>query len=81
MKITTPGEYEAALARAKALSDAPEGTPAGAELFELVAALRAWDEIHKGESANGPEPVDGLTRPDDMTISGLPFNIGKLTKD
>jgi hypothetical protein len=73
--------YEAAALRANALSDAPEGSPAAEELAGLVADLRAWDDIHKGEQKNGPEPVDGLTRPDDMTVCGLPGNLGKLHAD
>lgn len=78
MRISDRTEYGAAATRANALSDAREGTPQAAELAMLVAALKAWDEEHSGENNHGPEPVDGLTRPDDMTISGLPGNIGKL---
>lgn len=79
--INDKSEYEAAAARANALSDAPEGSPAAEELAALVADLRRWDDDHKGEQSHGPEPVEGLTRPDDMSVSGLPFNLGKLTKD
>ncbi|AOO81330.1 hypothetical protein [Bosea vaviloviae] len=79
--IANKAEYEAAAARANALSDAPEGSPAAQELATLVAELRQWDEAHKGENSHGPEPVAGLNRPDDMSVSGLPGNIGKLKKD
>jgi hypothetical protein len=78
MPLRTKAEYEAAALRANALSDAPEGSPAAEELATLIADLRAWDETHKGEHMNGPEPVDGLNRPDDMSICGLPGNLGKL---
>lgn len=78
MRIADRTEYDAAATRANALSDAPEGTPQADELAMLVAALKAWDEDHGGETSHGPEPVEGLTRPDDMTVSGLPGNIGKL---
>ena len=81
MPIQTRTEYEAIALRANALSDAPEGSPAAEELSALIADLRAWDETHKGEHKNGPEPVDGLNRPDDMSISGLPGNLGKLHAD
>ena len=81
MKIASKSEYEAAAARANALSDAPEGTSEADELAGLVAAIRAWDEAHKGEQSHGPEEVSGLTRPDDMSISGLPGNLGKLHVD
>ncbi|SEG10691.1 hypothetical protein [Bosea lathyri] len=79
--ITNKTEYEAIAARARALSDAQEGSPAGEELATLVSELRQWDEAHKGEQSHGPEPVEGLNRPDDMSISGLPGNLGKLKKD
>lgn len=78
MKISNHDEYNAAVARASSLSDAPEGSPAAAEHAELMAAIRAWDEAHKGENSHGPEPVVGLTRPDDLSVSGLPGNLGKL---
>lgn len=80
MEITNKAEYDAAATRANALSDAPEGTPQARELAGLVSAIRAWDEAHEGEHASGPEEVTGLTRPDDMSISGLPGNLGKLMK-
>lgn len=80
MKIRNRAEYDAAALRANALSDAPEGAPAAEELAELVAALREWTEVHEGEQCHGPEPLEGLTRPDDMSISGLPGNIGRLHK-
>lgn len=78
MKIFSHDDYAAAFARASSLSDAPEGTPAAAEHAELTAAMRDWDEAHKGENSHGPEPVEGLNRPDDLSVSGLPGNLGKL---
>lgn len=78
MKISNRDEYEAAASRANALSDAPEGSAAAGELAELVAALRVWDEEHKGENSHGPDPVQGLNTPDDLSVSGLPGNVGKL---
>jgi hypothetical protein len=79
--FTTKAEYEAAVVRANALSDAPEGTPEARELALLIADLREWDEHHKGDQSHGPEPVEGFNRPDDLPFSGLPGNLGKLTKD
>jgi hypothetical protein len=81
MNIRDKAEYDAAATRANAISDAPEGTPEARELARLVAAIRAWDEAHKGEQSHGPEPVSGLTRPDDLSVSGLPGNLGKLHLD
>ena len=81
MRISNREEYEAALARANALSDAPEGSAQAAEFAELEAALRTWNEARQGENSHGPEEVEGLLRPDDLPISGLPGNIGKLHKD
>jgi len=80
MTIASHDEYKAAVARASSLSDAPKGSPAAAEHAELTAALRAWDEVHKGENSHGPEPVEGLNRPDDLSVSGLPGNLGQLHK-
>jgi hypothetical protein len=81
MPLRTKAEYEAAALRANALSDAPKGSPAAEEWGTLIADLRMWDEMHKGEHKNGPEPVEGLNRPDDMSVSGLPGNLGKLKAD
>lgn len=81
MKIKDKADYDAAAKRANAISDAPEGTPAARELAGLVGAIRAWEEAHKGENANGIEDASSLTRPDDLSISGLPGNLGKLYKD
>lgn len=80
VKISNHDEYEAAVARASSLSDARDGSPSAAEHAELVAAIRSWDEQHKGENSHGPEPSEGLNRPDDLRISGLPGNLGKLRK-
>ena len=80
MPITTRAEYDHAVARANALSDAPEGSPQAQELATLTADLRAWDEKHRGENANGPDSDTdaSLDSPDDMSVSGLPGNLGKL---
>lgn len=81
MDITNKAEYDAAATRANAISDAPEGTPEARELAGLVAAIRAWDEAHSEDQSHGPEHVSGLTRPDDLSVSGLPGNLGKLHLD
>jgi hypothetical protein len=81
MILSNHDEYRAATARAAALSDAPEGTEQAEEFHRLVAAIRAWDEAHKGENSHGPEPDQSLLRPDDLPFSGLPGNLGKLEKD
>lgn len=81
MTIRDRSEYEAAAARAHALSDAPEGSPQAYELARLIIDLKAWDEEREGGLSHSPEVVDGLTRPDDWTVSGLPGKIGKLRKD
>jgi hypothetical protein len=81
MQISTRAKYDAATTRAKTISDAPEGTPQAQELASRVSAIRAWDEAHEAEHAHGPEEVAGLIRPDDLSISGLPGNLGKLEKD
>lgn len=52
MKISDQDEYEAAASRANAVSDAPEGS-AAAELAELVAALRVWNEEHRAKTVMG----------------------------
>lgn len=80
MQIENNDEYEAAAARANALSDAPEGSKAAAELAELVAALRQW-EASREPQGHRPEdnPVPGTNQsPDDLPFSGLPGNLGKL---
>ena len=81
MNITDKEEYAAAAQRASAISDAPEGSAEAQELAILVAAIRNWDEAHKGENANGVEDASDLTRADDLSFSGLPGNLGKLRKD
>lgn len=63
MKISNHDEYAAAAARASSLSDAPEGSEAASELAELVTALRAWDEAHKGQNSHGPEPARRRAEP------------------
>lgn len=81
MTISNHAEYGAAVERASALGDAPRGSPQAEELQRLTAEIRRWDEDHKGENAHGPEPADGLLRPDDLPFSGLPGNLGKLRKE
>jgi hypothetical protein len=81
VEIKDKADYYAAAKRANAISDAPEGTPEALELAGLVDAIRAWDEAHKGENANGIEETSSLTRPDDLSVSGLPGNLGKLHED
>lgn len=84
MFIQNHTEYAAAAERANALSDAPEGSEAARELATLIEALRKWDEEHAGENAHGPEtnPEPGSNfSPDDLPVSGLPGNLGKLKAD
>ncbi|WP_336812389.1 hypothetical protein [Bosea sp. MMO-172] len=81
MTLKTHEEYEAALQRAAALSDAPPDSPQATEFQQLTAEIRRWNEAHKGESSHGPEPSEGLLKPDDLPFSGLPGNLGKLNKD
>lgn len=84
MLIQNQTDYAAAAERANALSDAPEGSKAARELAGLIEALRKWDEDHVGENAHGPEanpePGSNLSA-DDLPISGLPGNLGKLNAD
>ncbi|MGX1787029.1 hypothetical protein ACWIGM_09845 [Bosea sp. NPDC055332] len=81
MLIQNHTEYAAAAERANSLSDAPEGSEAARELAVLIEALRKWDEDHAGENAHGPEaspePGNNIS-PDDLPVSGLPGNLGKL---
>lgn len=81
MTITDHHAYRAAVERAAALSDAPAGTAESEEFQRLTAEIRAWDDAHKGDNSHGPEPADGLLKPDDLPFSGLPGNLGKLEKD
>jgi hypothetical protein len=81
MTISGHETYRAAVERAAALSDAPEGSAQADEFARLTKEIRRWDEAHKGENSHGPEPVEGLLRPDDLPFSGLPGNLGKLEKD
>lgn len=80
MRIESKEEFDAVAARANALSDAAEGTPAADELAELIAAIRGW-EARREPEGHGPEenPEPGTNRsPDDLPFSGLPANVGKL---
>lgn len=81
MTLKNHEEYEAAVQRAAALSDAPAGSPQAIEFQQLTAEIRQWNEAHKGENSHGPEPSDGLLKPDDLPFSGLPGNLGKLHED
>ncbi|KRE07553.1 hypothetical protein ASE63_22935 [Bosea sp. Root381] len=81
MMISSRDEYRAAVERASALSDAPGGSAEAEEFRQLTAEIGRWNEEHKGENSHGPEPADGLLRPDDLPFSGLPGNLGKLEKD
>lgn len=80
MRIENKDEYDAAAARANALSDAPEGTVAAAELADLIMAIQDWEASREPEG-HGPEanPAPGTNRsPDDLPFAGLPGNLGKL---
>lgn len=81
MTFKNRAEYEAALQRAAALSDAPAGSPQATEFQQLTSEIRRWNEAHRGESDQGPEPSNRLLKPDDLPFSGLPGNIGKLNDD
>ncbi|MCV9937698.1 hypothetical protein OIU35_15190 [Boseaceae bacterium BT-24-1] len=84
MLIQSYTEYAAAAERANAISDAQEGSEEAAELANLIAAIRQWDEDHAGENSHGPEanPEPGTNRSlDDLPIAGLPGNLGKLKLD
>ena len=81
MAISNHDDCSAAVERANALSDAPEGSAQAEEFRRLTAEISRWNQAHEGENSHGPEPVDGLLRPDDLPFSGLPGNLGKLEKD
>lgn len=81
MPIETRAAYDAAKLRANALSAAPAGSEAADELAALIAEIRQWQERHEGQEAHGPEPVEGFIGPDDLPVSGLPGNLGKLRDD
>jgi hypothetical protein len=68
MPITNRAEYE------------QEGSAQAEERAALAAELRAWDDAHRGENAHGPDSDTdvSLDSPDDMPVSGLPGNLGKL---
>lgn len=80
MRIESKDEFDAAAARANALSDVAEGTPAADELAELIAAIRDWEARREPEGHRPEEdPEPGTNRsPDDLPFSGLPGNLGKL---
>lgn len=81
MTLRNEVEYQAALARAFAMTDAPPESVEYAERAGLLAEIRAWEASRGGEAKHGPEPVAGLTRPDDWNVSGLPGSLGKLKRD
>lgn len=81
MPISNHSDYRAAVKRAAAISDAPEGSEEARELRRLTSQIRRWHDAHKGENSHGPEEDQSLLRPDDLPFSGLPGNIGKLYKD
>lgn len=80
MRIANHEEYQAAVHRAAALSDALPDSEQGREYQRLVGEIREWDEAHKGQNAHGPEEDDGFLTADDMAVTGLPGNLGKLRK-
>lgn len=51
MTIHNLNEYEAAAERVRKLADCEEGTPAAAELAELVNAIMEWDKTHDDATA------------------------------
>jgi len=76
--LESQADYEAAVQRAAALSDAPAGSVQAAEFQRLTGDIRRWNEAHKGENSQGPEPSGELLTPDDLPFAGLPGNLGKL---
>ncbi|MGO4406449.1 hypothetical protein AB4Z10_19585 [Bosea sp. RAF48] len=66
MCISNQDEYQAAVQRPAAVSDALRVSEKGREFQSLTSAIREWDEAHKGENASGPEPDQSLLRPDDL---------------
>ncbi|MGO4670218.1 hypothetical protein [Bosea sp. 2RAB26] len=81
MTLRNHEEYEAAVQRAAALSDAPEGSPQAAKFRQITAEIRRWNEADEDENSHGPAPSHSLLTPDDLPFSGLPGNLGKLRKD
>jgi len=77
MRISSKSDYDAAAARAAALDDAPEGTPAAAERATLREALRRWDQ----DQAGGDGDQGAALTKDDLPFTGLPGNLGKLKAD
>ena len=75
MNIKDTAEYDAAAIRANALMDARDGIPEEGDLARLSAS-RVGGSSKGGEHFRGPELVSDLTRPDDLTVSGLPGNLG-----
>lgn len=80
MRIASHEEYQAAMHRAAALSDALPDSEQGREYRRLISEIRDWDEAHKGQNAHGPEQYDGSLTSDEMAVTGLPGNLGKLRK-
>lgn len=80
MRIASHEDYQAAVHRAATLSDALPDSEQGREYQRLLSEIREWDDAHKGQNAHGPEE-DGFLTPDDMAVTGLPGNIGKLRKN
>ncbi|CAH1699643.1 conserved hypothetical protein [Hyphomicrobiales bacterium] len=81
MRIANHEEYQAAVHRAAALSDALPDSEQGREYQRLISEIREWDDAHKCQNAHGPERDEGLLTPDDVAVTGLPGNLGKLHKD
>lgn len=46
-RISTPAEYEAAVAEIARLWDAPPGSPAAARLDRLALSVRAYEQQHR----------------------------------
>lgn len=48
--ITSLEDYERATQRVAELADYAEGTPQSEELHQLIADIKAWDEVHDDET-------------------------------
>lgn len=60
--ISTAEEHEAAKLRAKSLEDSQGGTRQAAELAELIAAIRKWDEAQEALDVRSSGIIEPKTR-------------------
>jgi HTH-type transcriptional regulator/antitoxin HigA len=83
--IKTEADYDAALARAEALMDAEEGTPAADELDVLATLIEAYEDKHY--PMDPPDPIEaikyrmeqqGLTRKDLEPMIGTRTRVAEV---